>query len=195
MKIQFITLIKTAQYALKTSPTQFHSLPVTNKSVILNNDKVYKAKKHKSIMKKMYFAMFALFMAVLLTGFVSADRTLVAGTIYDEDIVSGVTQEGANVTITCGEDVLHTVSVAHGAYANAFGYGQCVPGSTVSVHAQYGAKTGDVTATVNNGTAVLPELSLNYAVGNVVLIPEFGLLIGTMTILGALVAFMIIRRK
>ena len=37
-------------------------------------------------MKKMYFAMFALFMAVILTGFVSADRTLVAGQVYDEDI-------------------------------------------------------------------------------------------------------------
>ena len=84
------------------------------------------------------------------------------------------------------------MSVADGAYSVLFDYGECGIGSTVSVHAEKDGRTGDVDATVNGGPVAI---SLNYAVGNVVLIPEFGLLIGTMTILGALVAFIIIRRK
>ena len=147
-------------------------------------------------MKKMYFAMFALFMAVLLTGFVSADRTLVSGVVYDGSI-GGDTVSGATVTATCENETLSTVSAnVTGAYViPAFGYNKCGIGSVVSVHAEKDGRTGDTNATVNDGGDLRTDLSLNYAVGNVVLIPEFGLLIGTMTILGALVAFMIIRRK
>jgi hypothetical protein len=150
-------------------------------------------------MKNAYLTVFAVFMILAISGFASAfgdtSKTIVSGKVYDEDIVTGPVVSGANVTVTCAGHVLGTTSIADGSYAVVYNTRDCGIGQTVDIAASKDDRSGSTTAVVNDGgMAVLCDVKLNYAVGNVVLIPEFGLTVGMFTIVGALVAFFLIRR-
>jgi hypothetical protein len=149
-------------------------------------------------MKKIYALMIAVMMTVTLASLVfasgyPANSALVAGKIYTNNFADTV--DGATVNVTCGEKTITTTSLSDGAYVAKFNTetAPCNIGDTVTVFAQKDGLTGTSEGVVNNGGNL--NLDINFAVVNVNLIPEFGLLVGTLTVVSAIAVFFIIRRK
>jgi hypothetical protein len=142
-------------------------------------------------MNKTFSAVTLALMMILMLGAVSAS-TVVAGKIYDNDFSQTVS--GATVDVTCNNVVLHTISLGDGAYAVTYDGSVCNEGSSLSVHAietSFGENT--VTGEIHNN--IVTGLDLNLGVVNVPLVPEFGAVVGVLTILGALGTFFVVRRK
>lgn len=103
-------------------------------------------------------------------------ETDVTGIVTD----SGNTVTGATVTVKCGSTTQTDTSDGSGTYLVSFTAGQCPPGSTVTVTAQKGAKTGS-----KHGTIIGITTKLNIGLVNVS-IPEYGLAGGILALgLGA----------
>ena len=139
---------------------------------------------------------FALVM-ILMIGAASAN-TIIAGKIYTADYQNIV--EGATVDVTCGlgevTETVTTESLGDGTYSVSYlNENLCHEGSDLSVHAyKEGVGENTVTGTIYDNYPV-PEWNLNLGVVNVPLVPEFGALVGALTVLGALGVFFIVRRK
>ena len=138
---------------------------------------------------------FILAILALLTVFsvtaVSA-KTVVAGKIYDSpNFETANAVAGANINATCNGNVLYTTSLADGTYSVSFNTTDCPDGSTVTVWAEKGGVTNSGVGEVHDYTAVMPDLYVG--VVNIALIPEFGIVIGTLTALSAIGIF--VRRK
>lgn len=144
-------------------------------------------------MNKTYVLMLAVLMTVTLAGLVSADKVVVAGKIYENNYLSTV--DGAMVNVTCNGNTNVTTSLSDGAYVVKFDTEECSDGDTVSVFAQNGGKTGSSSGVVHDGAILGLDCPLDFAVVNVNLIPEFGLLVGTLTVISAIAVFFVIRRK
>ena len=129
---------------------------------------------------------------ISLVGLVSAacpgELSYVEGTIYDS---SDNTVSDANVTVTWVDG-----GITHNVYAvsNGSGYyyadlGCNTPNFYVTVSAVkgslYGSASGDLE---NNG-------DFSFAIINVPLVPEFGLVIGGLTILSAVGIFFFVRKR
>ncbi len=128
-------------------------------------------------------------------------KTVVAGKVYNADYSDTVS--GANVNVTCTHNssdtiidtLIDTLSLADGSYSVQFTADECALGDTIDVYGfkeGFGSGTGDGTK-VNIDMS--PSIDLALGVSNIVLIPEFGLVVGTLTILSALGVFFVIRRK
>lgn len=125
---------------------------------------------------------------------VSAE-TLVAGKIYDSpnfETANGVS--GANINVTCNQNLLTTTSLSDGTYSVSFDPTDlCPEGSIVTVVAEKGGVSNSGTGDVHDYTALMPDLYIG--VVNIALIPEFGLIAGALTFVGAVGLFFIIRKK
>jgi hypothetical protein len=166
-------------------------------------------------MKKVMSLVILSAMLVLMLGAVSAlsvapTTTVIAGKIYNSDYTA--TESGATVEVTCGGNVLSTTSLGDGSYKVEYngstGY-TCTFGNTLLVYAEkgtlsgYGGGNSDPT-TIVSGTCTNPDTetclinvisNVDVAVVNVPLVPEFGALVGALTILGAVGVFFVVRRK
>jgi hypothetical protein len=144
-------------------------------------------------------------MLIAMLGAVSADApvsTIVSGTIYQNDINHPVA--GANVQVTCHhvvnnaitDSTLSWTSETNGAYSVTFLGNQCSLGDLVTVDAQKdNVGTGTEDGVVNSTHTLIPGLILDTGVINVPMVPEFGLIAGLTTVLGALGVFFVVRRK
>ncbi len=123
-------------------------------------------------------------------------KTIIAGKIYNSDYTATIA--GANVTVTCedsdfyGVNVENTVSLSDGAYSVVFYQEYCNYGDTLTVSATYGDLYGSQSGVIHDNA--LPG-DWDLAVVNVPLVPEFGLIAGLTTILGALGIFFFVRKK
>ena len=147
-------------------------------------------------MKKAVLITFLALMVISLIGFASA-KTLVAGKIYNADFTA--IEEGATVNVTCTHNAVNitknATSNSDGAYAIEFSEipMECTYGDALSV---YAFKAGVGENTVKGVVSIdMPEWSLNIGVVNVPLIPEFGIVVGIITVLSAVTVFFVIRRK
>jgi hypothetical protein len=124
---------------------------------------------------------------------VNCDATLVGGTIYYQDISNPVS--GADVEVECNGHTKMTTSGASGGYSVSFAESQCQYGDQVTVTAQkadlMGAEDGEIT--IND--LQIGCWNLDVGVVNVPLIPEFGLLIGSLTVISAVALFFIVRKN
>ncbi len=163
----------------------------------------------KNKMKKT-LNVFVLAGLVLMLGFASA-MTDVAGAApscgtYETTFVSGIITDAsgenpiasAEVTVKCNNIKKETLSEADGSYSVQFEASECGAGDDVTVTARYGDLNGEsqeiVWHTENERIECL-DLVINVACGNVPLVPEFGAIVATLTIMGALGAFFVVRRK
>ncbi len=151
-------------------------------------------------MKNLFLLAVLVSATVLAIGFASADciqnTTTVFGTVYVGNTASGV--NGAQVNVTCNSNEQDSVTNSSGGYDVNFGP-SCNVGSTVTVTAQSGSSTGQNASTVTFLTFVptgeICGINLNVAIVNVPLVPEFGLTMGIMTVLSAITAFFVIKRR
>lgn len=151
--------------------------------------------------KALLFA--AILTAVMFVSSVSAivpttctETTIVGGTIYEGDISNGVS--GADVDVTCTHNGADTTisgitSGSNGEYSVAFDCGSCAYGDEVSVSATKDSKNGEEDGSITM-TYGFCGLTLNVGIVNVPLIPEFGLVIGTLTALCAVGIFFFVRK-
>jgi len=125
-------------------------------------------------------------MALLTVVSAMAEQVIVAGTIYEEDGVTEVS--GATVQVVCDQESESTTSDDDGDYSVDLSDTTCDAGETVIVTASKGSAVGVESDTVVDYTYI------NLAIVNVT-IPEFGLIAGGMSFLGAAGAYIAMRRK
>ncbi len=121
-------------------------------------------------MKKMLLGL--LVAGAMLVGVVGPTQT--AGALPAQTDVTGVITDagvpvaGASVTVKCGATTKMDTTDAFGSYLVTFTFAECPPGSTVTVTATKGAKSG-----TNTGTVIGITTKLNIGLVNVD-IPEYG---------------------
>jgi hypothetical protein len=133
-------------------------------------------------------ATLAIFLALSLV----SSYTLIAGKVYNHDFSETIS--GATVKVTCNGNEQIVTSLSDGAYAVKYpevGEGSCNNGNTVEVYANKSNLHGSSSGLVYDDVID----SIDVAVVNVPLIPEFGLLIGSLTVISAVALFLIVRRK
>jgi hypothetical protein len=149
-------------------------------------------------MKKL-MVMFVALTLLMSFGMVSA-KTLVAGKIYNADFTDVVV--GADVTITCENSSLGTfvtynvTSSSEGSYAVEFyegggGTELCNDGDTLTVDANKDGMFGSESGVILNDFLY----SWDVAIVNVPLVPEFGVIVGMLTVLSAVGIFFVVRRE
>ncbi len=138
---------------------------------------------------------FAFVLGILLISFssavVSAGTTIIAGKIYNSDY--SATIGGATVKVTCNGYVNETSSKNDGTYSVTYSENECHEGNVLSVYAyKSGVGENTVSGKIYND---YPTFDINLGVVNVPLVPEFGVLVGGLTILGALGVFFLVRKR
>jgi hypothetical protein len=121
----------------------------------------------------------------------TTDSTIIAGIIYNSDYTKPVS--GANVIVNCNGIIQTKTSLDDGSYSATYDENMCGSSDEVSVyasHPDYGE--GEEAGNIYND---FPAMNINLAVINVPLVPEFGKIIGGLTVLGALSVFFIVRKK
>ena len=122
-------------------------------------------------------------------------KTLIAGKIYNADFSETVA--GASVTVTCNGNVQTDTSESDESYSVTYdeidiGSGSCDSGDALTVdasHTSYGI--GSESGIIHDDLV----MTLDIGVVNVPLVPEFGFLIGTLTIISAIGVFFFVRRQ
>ena len=145
---------------------------------------------------------------LFLIGIVSAcpgpsceEYTNVKGAIYNADFTDTIS--GANVEVIChhnGNDYsLSTMTNSNGNYSVWFNKWQCDYEDAITVSAQksdlYGLGEGEVDETYTFSGYFWYCKTINIGIVNVPLVPEFGLIAGITTLIGALGMFFYVRKK
>ena len=146
-------------------------------------------------MNKTISLMFLSLMLISMLGIVSAsdavfEQTLIAGKIYNADFSDTI--EEASVTIDCSGNIQSSTSLSDGAYSVTYDGEACNEGSSLTVSAVKGSLYGSETGIIHD-KALAGTWDL--AVVNVPLVPEFGIIIGALTILSAMGIFFVVRRN
>jgi len=158
-------------------------------------------------MSKIFVLLTFLIVVALTVGSVSAvhfcdfdcseEYTAVGGTIYQDTVDNGI--QGASVEVTCNGNTETATSDSEGAYSVVFEGDECSFGDDVTVHAEKdgatGSNDGSVDMTYHYDFGCFCGLDLNVGIVNVPLIPEFGLMIGTLTAISAIGIFLFVRKK
>ncbi|KHO53796.1 MAG: hypothetical protein QT05_C0001G0018 [archaeon GW2011_AR13] len=136
--------------------------------------------------------MLIVLMLVFSVGAVSA-KTIIAGKIYNADYSDTIS--GADVTILCNGHELTNISRSDGSYNVEYlenGENGCNAGDSLTVSAVKGNLYGSQSGIIHDDA-----LGNNWdlAIVNVPLVPEFGILIGSLTILSAVGIFFFVRRE
>jgi len=134
---------------------------------------------------------------ILLIGAVSATTqstgtTIISGIVYISPNASNFVS-GATVTVDCNEHIQTTTSSATGYYSVSYDEEVCHNGAYLVVS----ATKGDLYGINPNGVIHddFPVANVNVGPVNVPMVPEFGVIIGGLTILSAIGIFFVVRRK
>ena len=145
-------------------------------------------------MKKILIALILMSLLPLVSAGDGNEATVVGGTIYENVVENGV--NGASVVVSCNGFNESAVSGSAGQYSVSFASDECECGDSVYVFASKGSLSGSSMGAVDmcNLTPV-PSLELDVAIVNVPLVPEFGVIVGLVTVLGAVGIFFVVRKK
>jgi hypothetical protein len=144
----------------------------------------------------MTFSLLLSVASACITGDCTFEKTIVRGKVFDQSTNDNVAK--ADVEIIChGEsgDVTKTTKTGPtGRYRVVFDQNECDYGDEVTVHAEKDGLTGTSEGTINwtrDGYCI----DLDIGVVNVPLVPEFGAVVGVMTLMGSISIFFLIRKK
>ena len=120
-------------------------------------------------------------------------KTVVSGRLYDEATGEGV--NNATVKITCDNGALKTkttTSFWNGFYIVKFDDSKCTVGDTVTVQAEKDGQTG-----IGGPETVTDKIHScwDFVIMNIPMVPEFGAVIGMLTMISALGVFFIVRKE
>ncbi len=155
---------------------------------------------YQKLMNRITLSVVFIFAVLALTAFASASKTIINGAVYqlEGNVVNEIS--GADVTVTCNESVLNTISESDGSFYVVYNDTEvCGPNTSFNVSAYdpqtelSGFSGGNVDKdgipVCSNGCKVY----LGHA--DVWLIPEFSLVAGLTTIMVAIGAFYFVRRN
>jgi hypothetical protein len=135
-------------------------------------------------------------LGLILLSVVSADSVPIVA-VKGNITYSGDTNNlipGADVVVVCNGNTLRATSSNSWGYRVTFFDYQCPEGSMVNVTATKNGLSGSNTGIVQQG-GVVPWLNVAIINVSINVVPEFGMIAGTMTVLSALAVFFVIRRK
>ena len=147
-------------------------------------------------MKKGFAALFVLLL-ITLAGVMSVSatfNTVIAGKIYDSpnfETANGVAN--ATVHVTCNSVIRNATSLSDGTYSVVFSPEEGCFETTASAWAE----KDDVVSNIQTGVIqdYTESFDLYLGVINIALIPEFGVVVGMLTLLSAVGIFFFVRRK
>lgn len=140
-------------------------------------------------MKKLFvLAILPLFLLSVISAYCSRP-THVAGIVFQNNDWNDVVAN-ANVLVSCNSYSRNTTSLSDGVYDVEFTCLECITGDTAYVYATSGSLYGS-----NSGIVHDFGLTVRVAVVPVPLVPEFGLIIGALTVLSAVAVFFVVRRR
>ncbi len=145
-------------------------------------------------MKKTFMLPVLVSLLVIASIGAASAGTLIAGKIYDSpnfEEADGV--GGANINVTCNQNLKTTQSLTDGTYSVIFSIAQCPLNSEVTVVAEKDGFSNTGTGIVHDYSQLVVDLYIG--VVNIALIPEFGLAIGALTLVSAVGIFFFVRRK
>jgi hypothetical protein len=128
-------------------------------------------------------------------GLVTAE-TLIAGKIYNHDFSETVSN--ATVIVTCNGHDRMEISKADGSYGASYletGNQSCDVGNNLSVYAIHPSYGENTVEGIINDKSEFSFLDMNLGVVNVPLVPEFGAIVGLLTIISAVSVFFFVRRE
>ncbi|MCH7850988.1 MAG: hypothetical protein IH845_05080 [Nanoarchaeota archaeon] len=143
-------------------------------------------------MRKQMLMTSALMVLVLMSFTLVSAKTTVTGVILDPSFNF---LADANVNVSCNTNVLQTTSFSDGVYAVEYFEKDCKTGDTVNVTA-----ISDDGTLFGTGAGIVHDkkdgegTTVNVATVLVILIPEFGFILGTLTLLSAIGIFFVVRR-
>ncbi|MFH1310795.1 MAG: hypothetical protein ABIH65_00110 [Nanoarchaeota archaeon] len=127
---------------------------------------------------------------------ISADdyNTLIAGKIYDSpNFETAGAVSGATVHVTCNSTEHTALSLSDGTYSVTFIPSEGCLDTTASAYAEKDGITSNTqTATIQDYTT---SFDLYLGVINIALIPEFGVVVGILTLASAVGIFFFVRRR
>jgi hypothetical protein len=135
-----------------------------------------------------------LVLGIMLLSAVSAvePTVLIAGKVYDATNPDHwVSVSGADVLVQCGEVTQKATSMSDGAYSVKFTEG-CNVESSLTVTASKGSLVGSNSGVIHN---TYETIGFDVGVVNVPMVPEFGVVIGGLTLLSAIGIFFMVRKK
>jgi hypothetical protein len=115
--------------------------------------------------------------------------TIITGNITNADFTRPI--EGATVGTDCGGATLETTSLSDGTYSVEYPGDLCSNMYKLTVYAEKDGLKGSASGIVQDNA----EFNLNLAQVDVPLVPEFGVVVGMITIMGALGMFFYVRKK
>jgi len=121
-------------------------------------------------------------------------KTLIAGKIYDSpNFETAGPVSNATIYITCNNITKNATSKIDGTYSVEYISVEGCCNVSASAYAEKGGVTSETEyADIQDYTG---SFQLYLGVINIALIPEFGLLVGTLTLLSAVGIFFLVRRK
>lgn len=120
-------------------------------------------------------------------------KTLVAGKVYNSpNFETAGPVADANINATCNGYSETTTSLADGTYSVEFSPDKGCIDTIVNVTAEKDGISNSGTGNIQNYTS---QFNLYLGVVNIALIPEFGLMIGALTLASAIGIFFFVRRK
>jgi len=144
-------------------------------------------------MKKIFISTSFVLCLILSLSLASAG-TLIAGKIYDSPNFETANAVGnANINVTCNSNLRTTQSLSDGTYSVTFNTTDCPDTSIVTVIAEKNGISNSGTGVVHDYNVIMEGLYIG--VVNIALVPEFGLIVGALTIFGAIGVFFVIRKK
>ena len=146
------------------------------------------------------FLITSMFLVCLLAVSVSASvqGTVIGGVVYQGNVSNGV--KGAFVDAVCYNGVQLTYSNAtsgtSGLYAIFFSEDDCRHGDSVNVTASYESLVGakQVEWIADDQLQAFLDIELDMGGANIPLVPEFGFVVGMLTILSAVGIFFVVRK-
>lgn len=118
---------------------------------------------------------------------------LITGVVYIDDINNYVAN--AYVEVECNNIVKNATTNPVGVYQVTYYEGDCQFTDIVTVFAEKEGMTGEATGVVSVDDYKIGNFKIDIAMINVPLIPEFGILVGSLTVVSAIMVFLFIRKR
>ncbi|MDD5192281.1 MAG: hypothetical protein PHH54_01090 [Candidatus Nanoarchaeia archaeon] len=148
----------------------------------------------KKILALTFMTLFLIASIAMVSADVAQYKTLIAGKIYDSaNFEDANPVADATVYVTCNNITKTATSKIDGTYSVEYAPEEGCYDIEASAYATLGDVTSDtMTADVQDYTE---NFDLYLGVINIALIPEFGVFVGALTLMGAVGVFFLIRRK
>ncbi len=118
-----------------------------------------------------------------------AGKTLITGLVYNADYSDTI--DGASVMVNCSNHIKNVFSKSNGKYSVTYEKSECGFNDPLMVRAEKNGQIGYKSGNIHENAA---NVNWDLGVVNVTIVPEFGVVVGVLTLLSAVGMFFVIRK-